>query len=213
MYTEINLHDMSSSVDIRNSVFGALKYDISGIVTSHTSLHQIKDLIPDGFTLACVVDYPFGLSDLKSRQHLIIQAIKMGANTIDIPLNNSHFLSCNIKKIKEDVITNKQICDANKVTMRIILEYRKVEEKQLIKIVNSIRHLGVDFFIPSSGLFLDSYADNLTISSLLTTRCKINVISNGNVWNAQQYDNILKSNIYGVRLNSVENLGFVDLGV
>ena len=66
--------------------------------------------------------------------------------------------------------------------------------------------MGIEYVIPSSSEFTDSWEDNWAISMELTKKTGLLVITNGNIWQEKQYKAIKKSKVFGIRLHSIGSL-------
>lgn len=214
MYKELNLYYNTDKVNNKELIIKGLNHKIDGIISCPTNLIEFREIVPKNIKLICMVDYPYGLSGTSCRQHCCIEAIKHGASDIDLVINHHHLKQQNITAIKKDIAVHQKICDENKVNLRIMLESRICEDKFINSSVRAIYNLGLHEFLLSTGMLLEDYLDNLTMAAILKKKmADIKVICTANIWYEEQYKKVLKSGIYGVRLNFVNNLNFVNKSV
>lgn len=211
MYIDFALH--STDIDDTTAKDLARQFNsidsIKSITAPYYLLKSIKSTVETyKKTLSCFIDYPLGSSDPKTRQHAIKEAIKIGANSIDIVMPQN--LACNRKydKIREDVKNAIDICSEQSIGLRYILEYRVFDQYCLKKICEIFDTFGyINGVFTSTGYFLDNLADNILASVFLHDNSKnLNIFCTGNAWQEKHFDTIIKSNIYGVRLSSYSSL-------
>lgn len=157
---------------------------------------------------SCFIDYPLGISDIKTRRFAVEQAISAGVNTIDICMPQNLAANRKYDKIREDVKNIKEICSENKIKIRFILEYRVFDHRCLKKICEIFDDYNIEYAFPSTGFFLDNLADNLIACSFLHQNSKdINIICSGDTWLEKHFNIIMKSGIYGMRTFSPHIVG------
>jgi deoxyribose-phosphate aldolase len=176
---------------------------VNSITLPYYLIRSAKALLLDykNVDLSCLIDYPLGISDLKTRVFAIDQAIKMGANTIDIVTNRKY------DKIREDVKNCIDLSIENNVKIRYILEYRMFDHSCLKKLCEIFENHNMRCVLPSSGYFLDNLADNILASVFLHQNSKdLNIICTGNIWLDKHFDTIKKSGLFGLRTTSIHSL-------
>lgn len=209
MYIELNYYNKTmSESEVIDNVFKGLRYDIKGINVGQNYLQKIASVLPDGILLSCPIDYPYGLSDTKTRQQQTISAIRRGANCIDLVVNSVYIINDQRDKLMLDLRAHQEICKQNNVLLRVMLEYRQIEDNAIyaetLKICKILR---LKYIFPSTGHFADDLTDNIIVAKMINSQYSASkVICNGNLWLKSQYEFVQKSGIYGIRLN-----GFYEL--
>lgn len=213
MYKELSIHKNDLIItDVQNKVLDAVGICIGGISALSYFLPYITDIVPDKVNLIVPIDYPFGTSTTKLRQHATIAAIRKGANTIDLILNTLDIVNENYSEIIKDLESHIRICGERKAKLRIILEYRVLTKQKLYRVCGIIEERGIECVLPSTGFMVDECADNLIVSLELQKKFGFEVITNGNLWLSSQYDIVKQSGVYGVRLNN-KNINLIQNGV
>ena len=183
-----------------------------GVINSITSfpyhIRPIKSLVDTkAITLSCLIDYPLGACDLKTRLSSIEQASKSGASSVDIVIPQHLATNRKYEKIREDT---KACCDlalSLSLEIRYIVEYRIFDHSCLKKICEIIENNNIKFIYPSTGYFLDNLADNILASIFLYKNSKdLNVLCTGNIWLDKHFDTIKKSGLFGFRTTSIHSL-------
>jgi deoxyribose-phosphate aldolase len=210
MYIDFLLQDTDfSEIEVREIVNKVVerKY-INSITVPHYLIKLVKSIINDNaLDFSCLVDYPLGISDSKSREFAASQAIKSGINTIDIVIPQNLAANRKYDKIREDIRNITGLAGEKNVTVRYILEYRVFDHHCLKKICEIFETLSVKYVFPSTGYFLDNLADNIIASVFLHQHSKdLNIICSGNIWNSKHFDLINKSGLFGFRTNSFHTI-------
>lgn len=200
-----------TSTDISEAEAKKLIQDIADYpVSSITApIYLIKYLKPitNKQLLSCFIDYPLGVSDIKTRRCAIEQAHKAGATAIDIAMPQNLAANRKYDKIREDIRSAQEFCQENNIQIRYILEYRVFDHHCLKKICEIFEAHKILHVYPSTGFFLDNLADNILASIFLYQNSKdLNVICSGNLWTDKHFDTILKSGLFGFRTTSIHSL-------
>lgn len=208
MHIEYACHDhVLSEEDVKNNISSVLKLGIKNISTFSYSIPHIRPLLTEDINLSVPVDFPYGISDIKIRNFSINQLSKIeNIKTIDIVAPAKILTNRKYDKFREDVKSNIEICNENNINLRYILEYRIFNHEILAKICQILHTFGVKEVFPSTGQMIDDINDNIIATKYLSSKSEIKVISNGNIWNSNQIDNIKNSSIYGIRFHHFSSL-------
>ncbi len=208
-HLEYAYYDIASNeVEVKDNITAALKFNPETISVLPHYLKLAKANIPENINLSCIVDYPLGLLDLKSRLLAIEFAIKNGANTVELVAPSYYLCNRKYDKFREDIKSCLELCQENNVELRYILEYRVFTLELLYKITQILVGYGIKKMYPSSGYSLDDINDNLLASALINKKnVDIKIIANGNVWNDKQAELLCKSpDLYGFKCHSINSL-------
>ena len=208
MITEFSVYDLATSDEELKNILKEIQninLDTICVFLNHVKLVR-NNLNNSNTKISTVIDYPLGISDTKSRVFMIEAAAKQGAEIINV-VAQPHYL-CNRKydKFREDIKYVKEACEKHGVELRYILEYRIFTYDLLYKVSLILSGAGIQTIYPSTGYFLDDINDNILACALINKKVKINIISNGNIWNQDQIHKIYKANLFGIKVNSVNAL-------
>jgi|694.fasta_scaffold05897_36 deoxyribose-phosphate aldolase len=208
MYIDFALIDTDlADNDAKKIIEEIIPYSVNSITSPIYLVKSIKNLIPKTITVSCLIDYPLGISDIKTRRFAIEQAAKAGATAVDIAMPQNLAANRKYDKIRDDIKSSKEFCDTNNIEIRYTLEYRIFDHHCLKKICEIFENHQVKYVFPSTGFFLDNLADNILASIFLHQNSKdLNIISTGNVWHDKHFDTLLKSGLFGFRTTSVHSL-------
>lgn len=212
MYIDFILNKTDENdTEARDNLVEALKTDaVDSITVPYHLLKIIKPFtqhISKNIELSCLVDYPLGLSDLKTRQFAVTQAVKNGATCIDVSMQQTLAANRKYDKIREDVKNIADIGLDQNIKVRYILEYRIFDHNCLKKICEIFDNFQVNYVFPSSGYFIDNLADNIIASVFLHQNSKnLNIFCTGNIWTGKHFEMLNKSGLFGLRVDSVPAL-------
>lgn len=206
MYTEYACLDYAlTEIEVRSNIDYAINHGINNMSVLSYSVSSLKDLF-SSISLSCPLDYPYGLSDIKSRNSMTLQACKSGVKVIDMVTPNKILANRKYDKFRDDIRSNLAICQEHGILLRYMLEYRTFSHEILAKVCQILRSLEIMTVLPSSGIFLDDINDNLIVCNFLHTKSGIDVICNGNVYTDKQMTNIKMADNYGLRLYNKHSL-------
>lgn len=207
----MQLEYIVTSIDLSDVEFTKI---ISDKINKLSAIHTI--IVPHFFlktavthasqkNISCLIDYPLGISDLKTRQTAATSAIKSGATYLDITLPSLYLSNRKYDKIRDDI---KMYCDLiDKTNIRYILEYRIFNQHSLKKICEILLNFGIDHVSTSSGYKLDNLADYIIASQFLQTHFpELKIILSANYWNERHFETILRQNFAFARSESTEIL-------
>lgn len=194
--------------EARENVKLAIEYSwLNSITVPYYLIKPVKSAITkDNVQLSCLIDYPLGMSDTKTRACAAQQAIKNGADMLDVVMPQNLASNRKYDKIREDI---KNILDIteSKIKLRYVLEYRYFDHNCLKKICEIFDTFQIKDIFPSTGFFIDNLSDNILASIFLYKNSKeINIFCTGNMWTDTHFDTINKSGLFGFRTYSIECL-------
>ena len=207
----MQLEYVVTAIDLLDTEFAKIINDqinklpsIQTIVVPHFFLRTAITNAPNK-NISCLIDYPLGISDLKTRQTAATSAIKSGAKYLDITLPSLYLSNRKYDKIRDDI---KMYCDLiDKNNIRYILEYRIFNHHSLKKICEILMSFGIDHISTSSGYRLDNLSDFIIASQFLQHHFpKLKIILSANYWNERHFDMILEQNFVFARSESIEIL-------
>jgi len=180
---------------------------VNSITIPYYFVKLIKPFINNGLDFSCLIDYPLGISDSKTRICAVQEAVSAQFNCLDISMPQNLAANRKYDKIRDDIKNIKDCCADSKVTIRYILEYRKFDHFCLKKICEIFENMDIKYVFPSSGYFLDNVSDNIIASVFLYKNSKdLKIISSGNVWLDKHFENLINSGVFGFRTSSFNTL-------
>lgn len=209
MYIEYAYFDISSNdTETKENVVRAIKLGIKNISVFPQYIKTIKmECDVAKVKIATPIDYPLGISDIKSRANAVEYAFKNGSDIADLVIPSHNLCHRKYDKFREDIRTMTNLAIEHDKKIRYFLEYRTYTYDLLYKMAQVLLEFGVSECFPSTGYLLDDINDNIIAAAMINKKTvKINIIINGNIWNKKQANMIEKSSIYGIRVNSINSV-------
>jgi deoxyribose-phosphate aldolase len=207
MIIEISFHDLETKeIDLKTNIIKAIKYQPDYISVFSQYAKFAKKITSNNIPITVPIDYPLGISDLKTRQTEIVAAAKNGASKVDIVIPILSLINRKYDKFREDIQNNLGLCERLNINIAYMLEYRIFNHVALTKICNILKEFKLSTAYVSTGYMLDDISDNLIASMYLAQKSEMKTIINGNVWNKNHINNIVKYKPYGLRLKNIYSL-------
>src|SRR5687767_13830552 len=124
---------LKTNEEYQESIFWAVEKKFDVVSVPLYNLGKLKEFII-GPKISVAVDFPYGNSISTLKLHSIIEAGRKGANIVDIVLNNNMIINGQQHELSKEIATYVYTCNANKLDVRIILDYTIFDEKQLAEI-------------------------------------------------------------------------------
>lgn len=197
-----------NETEIKSLITDICQYPIQSLTIPYYLVKSVKiNLSNPNIVVSCLVDYPLGISDSKTRRFAIEQIHKLGINCVDIVMPQNLAANRKYDKIREDIKQIKEFCVEHNIETRYILEYRVFDHNCLKKICEIFENFNISHVYPSSGYFIDNLADNILASIFLYQNSKdLNVVCTGNIWTDKHFETINKSGLFGFRTTSIHSL-------
>jgi deoxyribose-phosphate aldolase len=206
MLLEFSQHDATlNEHENKELILEAIKHKPSLISVFPFYIKSTSQLT--NIPIACPIDFPLGINDSKTRINMAEFAIRNGARCLDITYPAQLINNRKYEKFREDIKSFIELGIQTNIDIRYILEYRKYSYELLYKIAQILLEFGISTISLSTGYFLDDINDNIIAASMITKKApNINIILTGNLWNKEQINNIVKSNMKGIRVSNVNGL-------
>ena len=135
--------------DIKRLCDDALKYKVASVCIAPTYVKRAKDYVGDEMRVCTVIGFPNGYNTTESKVFETIDAIKNGADEIDMVIN-----LCWVKDSRFDLVLNeiekiKAACA--KRVLKVIVETCLLTEEEKIKMCEIVTQAGADFIKTSTG--------------------------------------------------------------
>jgi deoxyribose-phosphate aldolase len=177
--------------------------EIQTVVLPQYFIKYARGILGHDKNISCLVDFPMGMSDIKSRASMSSTAIKNLANYIDIVIPSNYLTNRKYDKIREDIKYQKEICK----NVRYILEYRAYDHQYLKKMAEILVDNDLKTVCISTGQSVDVLSDALIASQFLISQVKdLNTIISANLWNNRHFDLIIKNNVSILRSSFIPTL-------
>ncbi|QVK20381.1 deoxyribose-phosphate aldolase [Mycoplasmatota bacterium] len=141
----------ATEADVRKVCDEAIQYKFKSVcVNTHYVTLVSRHLLGSGVETCCVVGFPLGASTTRAKVDETIDAIKNGANEIDMVINIGAIKSGDWDLVKRDIegVTNAA---KGRALVKVILETSLLNEEEKIKACTIAKMAGADFVKTSTG--------------------------------------------------------------
>lgn len=187
--------------EINKFLFYAIENKLDNISLPAQTTKNISDLF-DSSLFTAIINYPLGSSEAQIKLHEVILCINRNIKVIDYTINLFDLENFNIRNITKELKACYELCNSKKVKLRPILEYKFLSPEDLLLLCQTVASIGIEEIIIGTGYSVDDYQDNMIISRLIQDKCEIKVISSAPVVNQNQYNKMIRNNIFGIRVKS-----------
>lgn len=197
--------------ELKEKVSKAISYKVTEICVPYALTRHVRLVTKNtDIIVSNMIDYPFGLMDTKSRLSSIENAIKNGAQKINIVIQNPYLSFRKYDKIKIDLAQNYDLCAQNNIDISCYLEYRVFTHHALLKACNILLDNNINNVYVSTGHLLDDPMDNLTACILLSKKTKINTIFTSNIWTEKQARYLQKNKITNFNFTNLRSIELIN---
>lgn len=206
---EYGHYDLATNeTETKELIKKALSFQPHAISVLPYYIKIIRPIIFGRTELSTIIDYPFGLTESSSRILSIEQAIKDGADVIELVMANP--LLCNRKydKLRKELEIYAGLCAQSNVRARCVLEYKIFSPELLYKAASILNEFNISVIYPSANFLIDNISDNILAGMLVHQKNpKTNIIFSGSAWTDEQIDMILNNQqIYGYKTTNIYTL-------
>lgn len=127
----------------------AIKYKTASICVPPCFIKRIRDTYKKDINICTVIGFPLGYSVTEAKIAECEQAIKEGANEIDMVINITDVKNKEYKKIEEEISVIKKIV-GNKI-LKVIIETCYLTEEEKIAMCKAVTNAGADYIKTSTG--------------------------------------------------------------
>lgn len=142
----------ATSQDISNLVKEAAAYDFHSVCVSGCHLPLVSRLLEESSVkTACVVGFPLGASSSEVKCFETENALKDGADEIDMVVNIGMIKDSRFDAAGEEIKRIAEICHTKGVILKTIIETCLLNKEEIEMICRSAEAAGTDFIKTSTG--------------------------------------------------------------
>lgn len=146
------LKSTTSIQDIEKLCQEATQYQFAAVCVPPFFIADAKNLVAGTLVkVATVIGFPMGYSSTVSKLHEIEEAIKAGADELDMVINIAAVKSQQWELVDREVALCVEAIHAHKKSMKLIVESGELTDEELIRSCKTVTDNGVDFIKTSTG--------------------------------------------------------------
>ncbi len=157
----MNINDILSKVDhtllsqtatfdeIKTLCDDAIKYGVASVCIAPTHVRRAKEYVGDEMRVCTVIGFPNGYNTTEAKVFETIDAIKNGADEIDMVINLGWVKAQKFDLVLEEIKKIKAAC--GKRILKVIIETCLLTDDEKIKMCEVVTQAGADFIKTSTG--------------------------------------------------------------
>ena len=135
--------------DIEKLCEEAITYQTASVCVPPAYIKRIADKYKDKINICTVVGFPLGYSVTAAKVTEVREALKDGANEIDMVVNISDVKNHLVDKVEEEIRTLKEVCGEH--ILKVIVETCFLTEEEKIAMCKAVTDAGADYIKTSTG--------------------------------------------------------------
>ena len=143
------LSQTASWEEIRELCDDAVKYGTASVCIPPSYVKQVKDYVQDKMAVCTVIGFPNGYATTAAKVFETQDAVKNGADEIDMVINLGWVKDRNYEEVKEEIRQIKQACQGR--ILKVIIETCLLTEEEKIEMCRVVTDAGADFIKTSTG--------------------------------------------------------------
>ena len=135
--------------DIEKLCEEAITYQTASVCVPPAYIKRIADKYKDKINICTVVGFPLGYSVTAAKVTEVREALKDGANEIDMVVNISDVKNHLFDKVEEEIRTLKEVCGEH--ILKVIVETCFLTEEEKIAVCKAVTDAWADYIKTSTG--------------------------------------------------------------
>lgn len=135
--------------DIKTLCEEAIEYQTASVCVPPTYIKRIHDTYGDKINICTVIGFPLGYSVTEAKIAETKEAIKDGANEIDMVINITDVKNGLFDKVEDEIKQIKSACNGK--LLKVIIETCYLTEEEKIAMCKAVTNAGADFIKTSTG--------------------------------------------------------------
>ncbi|NYB75539.1 deoxyribose-phosphate aldolase [Sedimentibacter hydroxybenzoicus DSM 7310] len=135
--------------DIKLLCDEAIEYKTASVCVPPCYIKKINEVYKDKINICTVIGFPLGYSVTEAKISECAQAVKDGANEIDMVINIADVKNKEYKKVEEEISAIKKVA-GNKI-LKVIIETCYLTEEEKIAMCKAVTDAGADYIKTSTG--------------------------------------------------------------
>jgi deoxyribose-phosphate aldolase len=146
------LKPTTSLADIEKLCEEAMQYRFAAVCVPPYYVKDARNIIPEGqVKIATVIGFPFGYAHYKTKVFETQQALKDGAQEVDMVMNLAAFKSNDLAYLENEAKDITETVTSGGGQLKIIIETAVLSEHEIIKCCELYRHFAVHYLKTSTG--------------------------------------------------------------
>lgn len=127
----------------------AIKYRTASVCVPPSFIKKIKETYKESLNICTVIGFPLGYSTTEVKVKETFEAIKDGADEIDMVINIGDVKNGDFAKVLSEIKAIRNAC--GKKVLKVIIETCYLDESEKIKMCEIVTEAGADYIKTSTG--------------------------------------------------------------
>lgn len=135
--------------EIKQICDDAVAYGTASVCIPPSYVKQVKDYVGDKMAVCTVIGFPNGYSTTRAKEFETRDALKNGADEIDMVINIGWVKDGRFDLVEKEVCALKAACD-HKI-LKVIIETCLLTDEEKVKLCHAVTNAGADYIKTSTG--------------------------------------------------------------
>lgn len=127
----------------------AIKYGTASVCIPPTYIKDVHEKYGDSLNICTVIGFPLGYSSTNAKEAEILDAVKDGANELDMVINIAWVKNREYQRVQEEIERLKKACHGH--ILKVIIETCYLDEEEKIELCKIVTKAGADYIKTSTG--------------------------------------------------------------
>ncbi|MGM9979522.1 MAG: deoxyribose-phosphate aldolase [Clostridium sp.] len=143
------LNQVCTFEEIKKLCDEGIEYNVASICIPPSYVKRAKEYVKENLKICTVIGFPNGYSTKETKMFECKDAIKNGADEIDMVVNLGDIRSGEFKAVEEEIKEIKKICGEH--ILKVIVETCFLTEEEKIKLCEVVTNAKADYIKTSTG--------------------------------------------------------------
>ena len=143
------LNQVCTFEEIKKLCDEGIEYNVASICIPPSYVKKAKEYVKENLKICTVIGFPNGYSTKETKMFECKDAIKNGADEIDMVVNLGDIKSGEFKTVEEEIKEIKKICGEH--ILKVIVETCFLTEEEKIKLCEVVTNAKADYIKTSTG--------------------------------------------------------------
>lgn len=143
------LNQVCTFEEIKNLCDEGIEYNVASICIPPSYVKKAKEYVKENLKICTVIGFPNGYSTKETKMFECKDAIKNGADEIDMVVNLGDIKSGEFKTVEEEIKEIKEICGEH--ILKVIVETCFLTEEEKIRLCEVVTNAKADYIKTSTG--------------------------------------------------------------
>ena len=154
----------------------ALRYNFRAVSVNLSYIPLVYDILKGSrVRISSTIGFPFGSTSIKCKVSELKEAIRLGADELDVVINIGYLKSNDIDYVRKEAISIVEMAKSyGDITVKMIVETGYLTHDEKVKVANIVKDAKADYIKTSTGLISGATVEDIRLfKSILKDEVKI----------------------------------------